>query len=317
MRNLTQENRDSLGYKSSTICNNNTVQKCIYRVLYNTELLCGNQYKQPINLAYIQNLIPSTIHRHLSHSQRGHCDCYFSVACNCPCRWSDSFVSHILSVQLVALEKDSLVDAVGRNRSERWEDHLWTGRDRGEREGEKKGKRGRRKGRGGEGRRERGRRKKGGILRNMVTFVAGLCKLVQYGMACSMSQLRQTYQLPPQAHWLACATSQLGAYPMAGCTHRLPEPLLMTKHCTRSWSYLSLHDLEPLGNLTDSGGESRASGHKPQEEDLLLVCEEVKCLPQPLHQLVPLGDTITISGKEGKRREGRGEKKKGEESLRS
>ena len=64
-----------------------------------------------------------------------------------------------------------MVDAVGRNRSGRWEDHLWTGRDRGEREGEKKGKR---------GRRERGRRKEGGILRNMVTFVAGLCKLVQY-----------------------------------------------------------------------------------------------------------------------------------------
>lgn len=47
-----------------------------------------------------------------------------------------------------------MVDAVGRNRSGRWEDHLWTGRDRGEREGEKKGKRGRRKKR--EGEKERG-----------------------------------------------------------------------------------------------------------------------------------------------------------------
>ena len=64
-----------------------------------------------------------------------------------------------------------MVDAVGRNTSGRWEDRLWTGRERGRGEGKGDRERGR-----GEGReeKERGRgegEREGG--ENLVTFVAG------------------------------------------------------------------------------------------------------------------------------------------------
>ena len=38
-------------------------------------------------------------------------------------------------------------------------------------------------------------------------------------------------------------------------------------------SYLTLHDLEPLRYLTDTGGEARTSRDKPQEENLLFIGE--------------------------------------------
>ena len=84
-----------------------------------------------------------------------------------------------------------MVDAVGRNTSGRWEDRLWTGRDRGrEKEGEREGgEKERERGGEGRGRRKEERGKEGG--ENLVTFVAGCASYsCTLGMACSMSQLR-------------------------------------------------------------------------------------------------------------------------------
>ena len=62
-----------------------------------------------------------------------------------------------------------MVNAVERNKSGRWEGHLWTGRRGGKEEGERRrGVGGREKGGGKEGRRER---VKGGNLRTVVSHL--------------------------------------------------------------------------------------------------------------------------------------------------
>ena len=63
-----------------------------------------------------------------------------------------------------------------------------------------------------------------------------------------------------------------------------------------------LHDLEPLRDLADPRGKPRASGHKPEKEDLLFIGEGFECLPQPLYKLVVLTDTIAIPESERGRR---------------
>ena len=158
-----------------------------------------------------------------------------------------------------------MVDAVGRNTSGRWEDHLWTGREGGrekeggrrkererekeketEREGrekegetergrgegrEKEGERGREgrrkeRERGGEGRRrEGGRGEFGHFCGRMCKLVAHWHGLLDVPAKISLPNKWQVVHTSchPRHTGMACSTSQLGAYPMAGRTH--PEPL--------------------------------------------------------------------------------------------